>query len=119
MVLWWQIHQRTPGGYALNNTKWKELLTAFYQLECSGSSPAVRWRTRDLETGFLSPWDGTWRHFACDPGAWKFIDFLQIELTQENKVLVLEALRRIHIPAAVSEGIVTIYGYRQDVDYFT
>ena len=103
----------------MNYTKWKELLTAFYQLECCGSAPAVRWRTKDLETGFLCPWDGTWSHFACDSGDWKYIDFLQIELTPENRCFVLETLRRIHVPTTVSEEIVTIYGYRQDVDYLT
>ena len=103
----------------MNNTKWNKIFNAFYQNECSDNLPMVRWRTRDLETGFISRWDGTWSHFACEPKDWAYIDYLQIELTQENKKFVLDELRRIHVPATVSEEIVTIYGYRQDVDYLT
>lgn len=101
----------------MNNTKWNEIFKVFYQNECDGNIPLVRWRTRDLETGFISKWDGTWTHFGCEPRNWEYIDYLQIELTEENREFVLQKLRRIHVPGTISNGIATIYGYRQDVDY--
>ena len=101
----------------MNNTKWNEIFKAFYQNECDGNIPLVRWRTRDLETGFISTWHGTWTHFGCEPRNWEYIDYLQIELTEQNREVVLQELRKIHVPGTISQEIVTIYGYRQDVDY--
>ena len=34
-----------------------------------------------------------------------------------NADLVLDALRRIHVPGEIADDIVTVYGYRTDVDY--
>lgn len=101
----------------MNNTKWNEILKAFYKNECNGNTPLVRWRIKDLKSGFTSDWDGTWTHFACEPKDWKYIDYLQIELTRENADFVLQQIKRIHVPGTVSEKAVTIYGYRQDVEY--
>lgn len=55
----------------MNNTKWNEIFQAFYN-----SEPVVMWRTRDIETGYLSNWDGCWSHFGCEPRDWDMIDYL-------------------------------------------
>ena len=101
----------------MNNTKWNEIFRAFYyDNECQRGA-LVRWRTKDIESGYLSPWDGTWTHFGCEPRNWDCIDYLQILLTPENRDLVMETLKRIHVPGEVKDDIVTVYGYRMDVDY--
>lgn len=79
----------------------------------------MRWRIKDLKSGFISDWDGTWTHFGCEPKDWKYIDYLQIELTRENTDFVLQQIKRIRVPGTVSEKVVTIYGYRQDVEYIS
>lgn len=101
----------------MNDTKWNEIFMVFYQNECDGNIPLVRWRTKDLETGFISNWDGSWTHFGCEPRNWKNIDYLQIELTEQNQEFVLHELKRIHISGTFSDGIATIYGHRQNIDY--
>ena len=45
------------------------------------------------------------------------IDYLQIELTLKNEEFVLDTLKKIHVPADMEDNIVTVYGYRTDVDY--
>ena len=35
----------------MNNTKWNEIFKVFYNNECEGNNPRVRWRTRDLKLG--------------------------------------------------------------------
>lgn len=101
----------------MNNTKWDEIFKVFYMNECDGNIPLVRWRIKDLKSGFISRWDGTWTHFGCEQKDWKYIDYLQIELTSQNTDFVLQQIKRIHVPGTVSEKNVTIYGYRQDVEY--
>lgn len=101
----------------MNNTKWNEIFTAFYINECVQGAPLVRWRTKDTKTGYISNWDGSWTHFGCEPREWDKIDYLQIELTKDNSDLVFDVLRKIHIPGEVHDGIISIYGYRTDVNY--
>lgn len=102
----------------MNNTKWNEIFKTFYALECTAdTSPLIRWRTKDKENGYISNWDGTWSHFGCEPRDWDRIDYLQIKLTEENREFVLIELRRIHVPGEIADDIVTVYGYRTDVDY--
>jgi len=39
----------------MNNTKWEEIREAMLD------SPTVHnWRTKDIETGYICPWDGKW-----------------------------------------------------------
>ena len=101
----------------MNNTKWKEILQAFYDNECKAEHNIVRWRTKDKENGYLSEWDATWTHFGTDPQDWKYIEYLQIELTPDNRDFVLKVLKQIHVPGEISDNAVTIYGYRTDCDY--
>ena len=102
----------------MNNTKWNEIFKAFYyENECKEDSFLVRWRTKDKESGYVSMWDGTWTHFGCEPRSWECMEYLEIELTQENREYVLRQLKRIHVPGIVKDNAAIIYGYRQDVDY--
>lgn len=101
----------------MNHTKWKEIFNAFYNNERMEKSVLIRWRTKDKETGYMSDWDGTWTHFACEPQDWDKIDYLQIELTEKNHDYVVEQLKQIHVPGIVDQKTATIYGYRQNVDY--
>lgn len=106
------------GGRTMNNTKWNEIFRSFYyNNELIKDAPLIMWRTRDIETGCLSNWDGTWTHFGCEPRDWDKIEYLQIQLTPENKTYVMECLKRIHVPGTVENGVATVYGYRTDVDY--
>ena len=74
------------GGRTMNNTKWNEIFRAFYyDNELIKDAPLISWRTKDTETGCLSNWDGTWTHFGCEPRDWDKIEYLQIQLTPENK----------------------------------
>lgn len=102
----------------MNNTKWNEIFkTFYYENECTGNSCLIRWRTKDKEHGHVSTWSGTWTHFGCEPRNWEYIEYLEIELTQENRGYVLSQLKRIHVPGIVTDEVAIIYGYRQDVDY--
>ncbi len=105
----------------MNNTKWKEIFEAFYYgNECLKDNLLIRWRMKNVDSinnGYICPWDGTWSHFGSEPRNWKDIDYLQIELTPENTDFVMEKIRAIHVPGEVRDNIVTIYGYRTDVDY--
>lgn len=100
----------------MNNTKWNEIYMRFYKNECD-RGVLVQWRTKDTETEYLCPWEGTWTHFGCEPREWEYIDYLQIRLSTENKELVLKILKEIHVPGEIENDIVTVYGYRMDVDY--
>lgn len=100
----------------MNNTKWSEIFKTFYKNECD-AGVKIYWRTKDTETGYLSSWDATWSHFGCEPHEWKFIDYLQIQLTPENKEFVISTLKLIHVPGNIVDDIVTVYGYKNDVDY--
>ena len=46
----------------MNNSKWEALRLEMYELKVS--SP--RWRTKDLDTGYVSPWDGDWFYHFND-----------------------------------------------------
>ena len=96
----------------MNNTKWNEIFQAFYNNGC-----IVMWRTMDVENGYLSNWDASWSHFGCEPREWDKIDYFQIKLTPENKTLVIDTLKRIHVPGEIADDVITVYGYRADIGY--
>ncbi len=100
----------------MNNTKWNEIFWAFYWYECDEKGRA-RWKTRDVENGYIYGWEPSWTHFGCEPKEYDKIDYLQIELTDDNRDFVIQTLKDIHVPGILEDDVVTIYGYRQDVDY--
>ena len=99
----------------MNDTKWREIFDAFYYgVELQGG-PAVRWATKNLDGYEYS--DSTWTHFGCSMESNKEIDWLRLDLTEENRQTVLEILRRVHVPGEMIGNAVYVYGYRTDVDY--
>jgi len=102
----------------MNNTKWNEIFRAFYYgNECEGLGLHIPWRQRSIKSGYISDWDGTWSHFGCAPRCWDEIDYLQIRLNEQNQAYVIKSLKQIHVPGEIKDDIITIYGYRTDVDY--
>ena len=104
----------------MNKTKWTEIFRAFYYgVECSPdpvlSNLQVFWTTKSTDGSIYS--DYTWTHFGCSMENFKEIEWLKITLTPENRQIVLDILKQIHVPGEVFESAVYVYGYRTDVDY--
>lgn len=104
----------------MNHTKWTEIFKAFYyDIECSEdpklSGMLIHWTTGSTN-GFVYN-DSTWTHFGSNCMGTKDIEWLKIDLTPENRRIVLDILKRIHVPGEVLEDCVYVYGYRTDVDY--
>lgn len=107
-------------GGDMNDTKWKEIFEAFYYgIECSDdpalSRLSVCWSTTMTDGSVYR--DCTWTHFGCSMEYNREIVSLKIELTAENRQIVLDILRKIHVPGEVFGDCVIVYGYRMDVDY--
>lgn len=104
----------------MNDTKWIEIFKAFYyDFECSDDPERkalrIDWTTRSLNGYVYS--DSTWTHFCGDGEPLKELDWLKIDLTPENRDMVLEVLRNIHVPGEIFPDCVYVYGHRMDVDY--
>ncbi|HHY72170.1 MAG TPA: hypothetical protein GX497_02885 [Bacillus bacterium] len=90
----------------MNNTKWEEIREAMLD------SPNVhQWRTKDIETGYICPWDDEWfYHFRI--GGYKCIEWLEIKTeTQEIRNEVLEVLKCIYVPGEALDDVIRVYGY--------
>ena len=79
-----------------------------------------RWRTLDVETGYLSEWDREWfYHFRS--GGYKFIQYVEIAVdTDEQRAAVLNELVRVHVPGDRTDAGFRVFGYAQTgqaVDY--
>jgi hypothetical protein len=87
----------------MNDTKWDELRKAMHGLHAL----KPRWRTRDVDTGYLSEWDRDWfYHFRS--GGYASIQWVEIAVeTDEQRAAVLAELVRINVP-----GEATAIGYR-------
>lgn len=86
----------------------------YYGAELDGGY-AVRWTTRSLDGAVYS--DNSWPHSGVTmESSWE-IDWLKIDLPPENREIVLETFRIIHVPGEVLSCCVCVYGYRTDVDY--
>ncbi|QDT81811.1 hypothetical protein CA11_54080 [Gimesia maris] len=100
----------------MNNTRWRELQTAMIELK----SVQTLWRTRCLENGFISAWDGEWfYHFS--QGGYTDIEWVEIKVEGESeREIVLSRLKKIHVPGEVTEHGFKVFGYipaGQTVDY--
>ena len=101
----------------MNNTKWNDIFLAFHKNNCDSSSTIqVFYRTKALN-GYISPWDNMWEHFGCEFEHYKDFEWLQIELTEENRDFVIDTLRKIHVPGEIQETIAIVYGYKQNCEY--
>ena len=104
----------------MNDTKWTEIFKSFYyDIECSDdprlSKMFISWTTKSPEGYTYS--DTTWSHFGVTMEQSKEIEWLKIDLTEENRETVIGILRNIHVPGEVFDNCVYVYGYRMDVDY--
>lgn len=91
----------------MNNTRWEELRLGMYNLK--DLSPQLR--TRDLENGFISHWDGEWfYHFKN--GGYKTIEWVEIKVkTKEQEKAVMEIIKKINLPGERVDNGFRIYGY--------
>jgi hypothetical protein len=97
----------------LNNTKWNELRLAMCRLGCL----APRWRTLDVENGYLCDWDRGW-YYHFQIGGYKTIQWVEIEtIGSEQTEAVLRELVRLNLPGdRISNGF-RIYGYVEPGKY--
>ena len=91
----------------MNNTKWDELRLAMYHL--AGSSP--RWRIRDVESGYESPWDREWfYHFR--QGGYDTIEWVEIAADDPEQLSAIQtALANIRVPGNRTDLGFKVYGY--------
>ena len=91
----------------MNNTKWEELRLGMYNLK----QLSPKWRTRNLENGYVSNWDGEWfYHFKI--GGYKTIEWVEIKIeSDEQDKAVLDSLKEIHVPGERIEIGFKVYGY--------
>ena len=102
----------------MNNTKWQEIFKLFYYgVECSDNPVPICWTTKSLDGSLYS--DSTWTHFGVGMGHSREIDWLKIHLTPENRALVLDILKQVHVPGEIFDDCVYVYGYRMDTDYIS
>lgn len=102
----------------MNNTKWRELVRAFLQLEGEGKNKGVVWMSKCKPNGYVYGWEGTWTHFLPTDDRYDDVEWLKIRFPEEHRDMVLATLRAIHVPGEVNSNEVTVYGYEdQGVDY--
>ncbi len=100
----------------MNNTKWNELCETFWNASNSRElDMTIPYRTR--WNGYESGWDLGWEHFGCMADDYKSLEWLQIQLTPENRRFVLDTLHRIHVPGEVQGDTVIVYGHAVSGDY--
>ena len=93
----------------MNNTKWDEVRLAMYNLS---SSP--QWRTKDIESGYVSEWDREWfYHFR--EGGYEMIEWVEIRSEDaEHKSEIIKCLEKIRVPGEIEGRIIRVYGYAVD-----
>ncbi|MFH5186347.1 DUF6678 family protein [Paenibacillus sp. TAB 01] len=90
----------------MNNTKWDEIRLAMSVFE-----GAIHWRTKDAESGYISRWDAEWfHHFRI--GNYKYIEWLEICLTNDNTSYVISKLKEIRVPGEIDGDVLRVYGYK-------
>jgi len=85
----------------MNDTKWDELRKAMHGLH----TLKPRWRTQEVDTGYVSEWDGDWfYHFRN--GRYASIQWVEIAVeTDAQRAAVLAELIRINVPGeAIASG---------------
>jgi hypothetical protein len=91
----------------MNDTKWDELRFAMYSL---GEKPP-KWRTKDVENGYLSDWDREW-YYHFREGGYKTIEYLEIKVSDdEMRNIVRKALVTIHVPGRETENGFIVIGH--------
>ena len=100
----------------MNNTKWRELQMAMYELK----ENHPKWRSKCIDNEFISEWDGEW-YYHFSEGGYKDLEWVEIKIeNQEQKTLVHSKLKDIRVPGHEIENGFRVYGYikkGQSVDY--
>ena len=93
----------------MNDTKWDELRLAMHGLGALGP----RWRTRDVENGYVSDWDGDWfYHFRL--GGYRSIHWVDVAVTGDaQRAAVWPELVRIGLPGETTATGFRIFGYAE------
>ncbi|SMQ80660.1 hypothetical protein SAMN05444673_3969 [Bacillus sp. OV166] len=91
----------------MNCTKWDEIWQTM-----SDFPEKNLWRTKDIEKGYISLWDGEWfHHFKLD-GDYKTIEWLEISFDNEEiKNQLLKILQEIRVPGEILSNSIKVYGY--------
>ena len=96
--------------HVMNHTKWEEIRRAMLDFPKQNM-----WRTKDVETGYMSDWDGDWfYHFKIngDKTSFKTIEWLEIKCENEEiKKELVNVLQEIHVPGEILSGSIKIYGH--------
>jgi hypothetical protein len=105
-------------GYlpVMNDTKWDALRLAMASLP----KPAPQWRTRDLESGYVSAWDRDWfYHFR--EGGYSTIEWVGIRCDNPAQIAAVNHhLAQIHVPVERTDDVFKVYGFivpGESVDY--
>ncbi len=108
-------HKDNLNGH-MNDTKWDELRLAMYNL----GENHPKWRTKDVENGYLSGWDGEW-YYHFRSGGYKTIEYVEIRVSHEEmRDRVRGVLAKIHLPGRETKEGFIVYGYTrtgESVDY--
>lgn len=90
----------------MNNTKWEKIRVSMYHFPHN-----VQWRTKDIESGYISPWDGEWFYHFKDR-EYKSIEWLEIKIdSKEIRDEVRSILSNIHVPGVTYDDRIRVYGY--------
>ncbi|NRF28364.1 DUF6678 family protein [Vibrio coralliilyticus] len=100
----------------MNKTKWNELRLKMSELEVH--SP--KWRTKDIESGHISEWDGDW-YYHLELGGFRCIEWVELKTKGSiHHELIRVELQKINLPGNEIKNGFRVYGYIADgqfVDY--
>ncbi|MEI3612358.1 DUF6678 family protein [Pseudogracilibacillus sp. SO30301A] len=103
----------------MNDTKWEEIWLAMIDIP-----ELIYWRTKDIDTKYISHWDAEWfYHFKLNGNreSYKTIEWLEIKAeSEEIKNKVIKMLKEIHVPGEVLSDTIKVYGYIKEdsfIDY--
>jgi len=72
---------------------------------------APKWRTKDLETGHVSTWDGEWFYHFRD-GGYATIEWVEIRASTDEQVSAVQSeFARIHVPVKRTDCVFKVYGF--------
>ena len=94
----------------MNNTKWHELGFAMFSL----GDLRPKWRTKDVESGFIGEWDGKWFDRFYMSQGYAYIEWLEIEVAStEQDAAVGNTLKALHVPGEKTEHGYRVFGYAE------
>ncbi len=100
----------------MNETKWNELRLKMYSLE----THSPKWRTKDIESGYISSWSGEW-YYHFEIGGFRCIEWVELKTKGSiHHELIRVELQKINLPGHEIENGFRVYGYIADgqfVDY--